>query len=276
MTKDYYQILGVLDDAEDIVIKAAYKALAQRYHPDKWDGNIDDATRRMSDINEAYGLLSDPEKRKQYDKDRDQHSYNAEPDNDDLNTSVESDWQKVIIFFPDLIEITKKLSKISKSLEFSYKLILLEHKEFNRRKGLADLIEHNFLVKYFGTDQKIINFAKDLIERGHKKAAKDVNDAVTLLGSDVNSDVIIKKIALKWNIGRYDSKFKLAQIVLDSNSFFKSADLIEMMGGEVSGPDVKSNKYTVENKTKKHILMKDEVIAFARTLAYEILRDPSN
>jgi DnaJ-class molecular chaperone len=33
--KDYYRILGVLDDAEDIVIKAAYRALAQRYHPDQ-------------------------------------------------------------------------------------------------------------------------------------------------------------------------------------------------------------------------------------------------
>ena len=36
--KDYYRILGVLDDAEDIVIKAAYRALAQRYHPDRWQG----------------------------------------------------------------------------------------------------------------------------------------------------------------------------------------------------------------------------------------------
>jgi len=36
MKKDHYQILGVIQDAEDIVIKAAYRALAQRYHPDKW------------------------------------------------------------------------------------------------------------------------------------------------------------------------------------------------------------------------------------------------
>ena len=35
LNKDYYKILGVLDNAEDIVIKAAYRALAQKYHPDK-------------------------------------------------------------------------------------------------------------------------------------------------------------------------------------------------------------------------------------------------
>ena len=56
--KDYYRILGVLDDAEDIIIRAAYKALAQRYHPDKWRGDSTEANKRMSDINEAYAILS--------------------------------------------------------------------------------------------------------------------------------------------------------------------------------------------------------------------------
>lgn len=65
--KNYYKILGVLDDAEDIVIRAAYKALAQRYHPDKWNGNEEEANSKMSDINEAYGVLSDKSKRKKYD-----------------------------------------------------------------------------------------------------------------------------------------------------------------------------------------------------------------
>jgi DnaJ-class molecular chaperone len=66
--KNYYKILGVMDDAEDIVIRAAYKALAQRYHPDKWQGDEDSANRKMSDINEAYGVLSDKAKRATYDQ----------------------------------------------------------------------------------------------------------------------------------------------------------------------------------------------------------------
>jgi DnaJ-class molecular chaperone len=119
MNKDYYRTLGVLDDAEDIVIKAAYKALAQRYHPDKWGGDKDEATRRMSDINEAYEVLSDPVKRREYDSTRDKNSYQTEPEDDELSSSVESDWKKVIEFFPDLIEITNSLGKTSKSLETS-------------------------------------------------------------------------------------------------------------------------------------------------------------
>jgi TPR repeat protein len=65
--KDYYRILGVLDDAEDIVIRAAYRALAQRYHPDKWSGNLEEASARMAEINEAYAVLIDASARAAYD-----------------------------------------------------------------------------------------------------------------------------------------------------------------------------------------------------------------
>ena len=66
--KDYYKILGILDDAEDIIIRAAYKALAQKYHPDKWSGDVNDANLRMAEINEAYQFLSDKDKKAKYDE----------------------------------------------------------------------------------------------------------------------------------------------------------------------------------------------------------------
>lgn len=66
--RSIYDILGVSPDAEDIVIRAAYKALAQRYHPDKWAGDKEDATRRMAELNHAYSLLSDPRRRRKYDE----------------------------------------------------------------------------------------------------------------------------------------------------------------------------------------------------------------
>ena len=66
--KDYYAVLGVLSNAEDVVISGAYRALAQRYHPDRCAGN--DANVRMAEINEAYRILSDADLRAQYDKER--------------------------------------------------------------------------------------------------------------------------------------------------------------------------------------------------------------
>ena len=64
--KDYYQILGVSRDASADEIKKAYRKLALKYHPDKNKGNKE-AEERFKEINEAYAVLSDPEKRKQYD-----------------------------------------------------------------------------------------------------------------------------------------------------------------------------------------------------------------
>jgi curved DNA-binding protein CbpA len=66
--KNLYQVLGVQEDAEDIVIRAAYKALAQKYHPDKWSGDVSEATRLMAELNNAYKILSDPVKRREYDE----------------------------------------------------------------------------------------------------------------------------------------------------------------------------------------------------------------
>ncbi len=68
MTKNYYSVLEVVDDAEDIVIRAAYKALAQKYHPDKWSGDPQEANVIMNEVNEAYRILSDPVLKNAYDE----------------------------------------------------------------------------------------------------------------------------------------------------------------------------------------------------------------
>ena len=67
---DYYAVLGVHPGAEDVVIRAAYKALAQRYHPDRFPGSKDEAHRRMSEISKAYEVLADPMRRPKYDRRR--------------------------------------------------------------------------------------------------------------------------------------------------------------------------------------------------------------
>jgi len=68
LMSDHYSILGVSRDAEDVVIKAAWRALAQKYHPDKFDGPADVAQKKMQEINNAYNVLADPERRADYDR----------------------------------------------------------------------------------------------------------------------------------------------------------------------------------------------------------------
>ena len=65
--RDYYEVLGVEKNADDAAIKKAYRALAKKYHPDMNPGD-QEAEKKFKEASEAYAVLSDPDKRKQYDQ----------------------------------------------------------------------------------------------------------------------------------------------------------------------------------------------------------------
>lgn len=64
--RDYYEVLGVSRNADETELKKAYRKLAKQYHPDM-NPNDKEAEAKFKEINEAYAVLSDPQKRKQYD-----------------------------------------------------------------------------------------------------------------------------------------------------------------------------------------------------------------
>ena len=65
--RDYYEVLGVEKTADDAALKKAYRALAKKYHPDMNPGDAE-AEKKFKEASEAYAVLSDPEKRRQYDQ----------------------------------------------------------------------------------------------------------------------------------------------------------------------------------------------------------------
>ena len=65
--RDYYEVLGVDKNADDDTLKKAYRQLAKKYHPDMNPGNAE-AEAKFKEASEAYAVLSDPDKRRQYDQ----------------------------------------------------------------------------------------------------------------------------------------------------------------------------------------------------------------
>src|SRR2546423_2350696 len=67
MARDYYDVLGLKRGASQKEIKRAYRKLARKHHPDVNPGDKG-AEERFKELNEAYAVLSDPDKRKKYDQ----------------------------------------------------------------------------------------------------------------------------------------------------------------------------------------------------------------
>ena len=203
---NYYAILGVLPTADLFVIRAVYKALIQRYHPDKYHGSPEEGNRITVEINEAYAVLSDPDKREEYDALRGRGAQSSDEFLDDGIDDIpdfdpiERDWQVALEFYPELKEIEQSLSNISWRLAYYYRVTLLELKEFDRRLEIATLMEKQFLELYFGTNEKILHFAKKLINSSNKPALKSLNRAIKVLGSTADPDRIIKKIRDQYEI----------------------------------------------------------------------------
>ena len=65
--RDYYEVLGVDKNADEATIKKAYRTLAKKYHPDMNPGDKE-AEAKFKEVNEAYDVLSDPDKKAKYDQ----------------------------------------------------------------------------------------------------------------------------------------------------------------------------------------------------------------
>jgi molecular chaperone DnaJ len=66
VTRDYYSMLGLRPDSSEEEIKKVYRKLAMQYHPDRNGGNPE-SEERLKEINEAYQILGDEERRRRYD-----------------------------------------------------------------------------------------------------------------------------------------------------------------------------------------------------------------
>ena len=237
---DYYKVLGLIPGAESVVIKAAYRALTKIYHPDKnKDKNAED---RIREINAAYEILSDPEKKSKYDKEIENDQNNANESNFNtkapFNTGpLEQDWKIATDFHPDLLEQFNILAKISWRLAFAFKVQLLDNQKYKNANKIGKQMMHDYLSKYFGNNHEILKFAESLIMIREIDAAIDLNSFVKVLGKSVSHSIIIENINTKYpeinfNIEAKNYYFEIKDS-LGHDSFKAAVNLVNMYDGEV-------------------------------------------
>jgi curved DNA-binding protein CbpA len=128
MVVDHYKELGVDPQAEDIVIRAAYRALAQRYHPDKLavsqSKSLGDRT--MASIQAAYDTLSDPSKRAAYDGTRSTINLNENTLTNFKNPLETEAWHALLNSYPLLERQLLDLKQKDILLANAYKNLMLE------------------------------------------------------------------------------------------------------------------------------------------------------
>ena len=243
--KTFYQILGLLPDAEDIVIKAAYRSLSQKYHPDKWEGDSNFAQKRMSEINLAYEVLSDDSKRAIYDRElkatgkSNAYSDESQEEFDEFLEETASDWQLAAEYFPIIEKQYTHLRRINIALAVAYREYLLAEKAFKKATAVFDSLKEKFLTRYFGSNPSIHKFAERLIIENKKRAALELNRVVSVLGSSVEADQLIQKITREHLTSAKEKEWQASHLKHlienlvawgDDNAAY---EIIRLLGGEV-------------------------------------------
>ena len=195
--KTHYQALGINEDADDEVIVAAYKALAKKYHPDTYAGDKKFAEERMKEINIAYGILSDKDKRKKYDEEiksnNKSNEFDYEDSFDDSDASegvLKEDWSILSEVYPEAEFCKEYLYRISPTLCFSFQIFILTTKSGDKLKSVASDMETAYLEKYFGENEDIKSIAKSSLIEKNREIAKNINKKVSLLGKKASHRIL--------------------------------------------------------------------------------------
>lgn len=211
-----YEILEVSEDSSADVIKAAYRILASKYHPDKVANGAMFRNKSMSDINEAYRILSNEILKIEYDRKlsiereinkkfnsnqikKDSNHYSAFRGNQE---EIEK-WEIAEQYHPELNKISKHLYKISEDLFSKYAKIILEEKKYHSIKSIADHMEIDFLKNNFGISPRAQHFGKKLLLSNFIPAAEKLKLTIRTVDDKVKISDIEKKICQEFNINTF-------------------------------------------------------------------------
>lgn len=192
---DHYQALGLARHAEPVVVKAAYRALASLYHPDR--NPAPDAIERIQRINIAHDVLSDPVRRHAYDATLAGEIPPEAPHHDGPDPLAER-WQIAAGFFPEIRRHHARLDRLSVHMGEEFRLHLLQHQNYAEATALAHRLRTDFLTRHFGTDEALHAYAEQLVMAREIDAARFVGQIVAVLGQSVSADSVREKVEQRY------------------------------------------------------------------------------
>jgi curved DNA-binding protein CbpA len=183
------------------------------------------------DVDEAYEILGNPSKRQAYDaarkRDNGFGNYRQE-EATGSDTDIAADWEVVSKYHPETEELRARLSKLSRSLAFTFQVLVLENKAGANASTIAAKIENEFLERYFGKNLEIHRFVRLALLEGRSDVAKEENRAVKVLGTPNDPYAFIRRVRDAMKYERKDQSDRTVGFVV-LFSFIIAAILITLL-----------------------------------------------
>ena len=211
----YYDILGISPSDDLILVTAAYKRLAKKYHPDTSLLPRSEAEEKFKAISEAYRFvrraMAKTGQTEAYYGPSQAHSFTPAPSRSNSDRHGDN-WGIICERHPRAKVLYEDLRKISPALSEEFKSIFLQDEYYGGIEEIASILEEEYLTRYFGNNDDIREFAKWLILNGHVSVALELNSEIVAVPVVKDSKGLIEKIIRRHNI----SDFGLESHPLDS------------------------------------------------------------
>jgi curved DNA-binding protein CbpA len=178
-SKDHYAALGLAPNADDVVVKAAYRALAKKHHPDRNSSNDQGASRKFREIQNAYEVLSDEEKRARYQQllqgsRRHRASELSASSGGDVRVRLDDRWEYLIQKHPDLGKIYSGYNHVSPALAARFRLLVLGSRLPGHFDYIARRLERQFCRRHFTQYGEVQSLARRLLARRNRHGLRQL------------------------------------------------------------------------------------------------------
>ncbi len=209
-TKDYFAVLGLSSEADPEVVKAAHRALAKKFHPDRnQDEDDGEPQQKFHEIQEAYEVLRDDDRRNRYLRLRAQflmqeqmHQTKAAGPQMRPRVYLKLDdrWEHLVRKHPELSQYYAKFCFMSHKLGNQFKLNILGAQDSTQFARVAAKLERQFYRKHFSYHRSLQTLARRLAEN-HRR------HAVRMLQGEIRGRRLLSKHSRSEIVWRFETRY---------------------------------------------------------------------